>query len=212
VRMCALAFVARAPPTRRWNERRTHMTLDIQTLTIPGPLLISVGRFGDARGYFSETYNARAFAEAGIGLSFVQDNHSYSAMRGTVRGLHFQRPPKAQGKLVRVLRGRILDVFVDIRKGSAQYGAHGTAELAAKNGEQLFVPQGFAHGFCTLEPDTDVLYKTSDYYAPETEGGILWNDPALSIPWPDFAGSVVSPKDTELPVLAKLDSPFGFTP
>jgi dTDP-4-dehydrorhamnose 3,5-epimerase len=184
------------------------MTLDVRKFAINGPLLINPKRFGDARGFFSETYSAKSLAEAGIELTFVQDNHSMSGERGTIRGLHFQSPPRAQAKLVRVVRGRILDVFVDIRKNSPSYGWHGCAELSAENWHQLLVPVGFAHGFCTLEPSTEVLYKTTDYYAPETESGIRWNDPALAVAWPEFAGSNVSAKDRELPFLARLDSPF----
>src|ERR1700710_2567897 len=136
------------------------MTIDVRPFAIPGPLLIAPKKFGDARGFFSETYNAQALAQAGIDLTFVQDNHSLSAERGTVRGLHFQAPPRAQAKLVRVPRGRILDVFVDIRRGSPTYGRHGSVELSAENWHQVLVPEGFAHGFCTLEPATEVIYKT----------------------------------------------------
>jgi len=184
------------------------MTLEVHTFPIDGPLLITPKRFGDARGFFSETYNAKTFAEAGIPFTFVQDNHSLSAERGTVRGFHFQAPPKAQIKLVRVTSGRILDVFVDIRNNSPTYGQHGVVELSAANWHQLFIPTGFAHGFCTLEPSTEVVYKTGDYYAPESESGILWNDPMLGIAWPEFAGANLSTKDRELSLLAQLNSPF----
>ncbi len=185
------------------------MTADIQKTAIEGPLLITPKRFGDSRGFFSETYNAGELAAAGIHLVFVQDNHSLSAERGTVRGLHFQSPPKAQAKLIRVVKGRILDVFLDIRRGSPTYGQHGAVELSAENGRQALIPVGFAHGFCTLEPATEVLYKTTDYYAPHAEGGVRWNDSALGIAWPDFAGSNLSPKDRDLPLLAALDTPFA---
>jgi dTDP-4-dehydrorhamnose 3,5-epimerase len=185
------------------------MTLDVHRFDIEGPLLIAPKRFGDARGFFSETYNAQAMAETGAGLVFVQDNHSSSAQKGTVRGLHFQAPPHAQAKLIRVPKGRILDVFVDIRRDSPTYGKHGSVELSAENWLQVLVPAGFAHGFCTLEPDTEVIYKTSDYYAPQSEGGILWNDPTLGIAWPSFAGTITSPKDRELPLLANFETPFG---
>ncbi|MEI9995384.1 MAG: dTDP-4-dehydrorhamnose 3,5-epimerase [Rhizomicrobium sp.] len=185
------------------------MTLDIRSFAIDGPLVVAPKRFGDARGFFSETYNARALAEAGIDLAFVQDNHSSSAERGTVRGLHFQAPPQAQAKLVRVPRGRILDVFVDIRRGSPTYGRHGSVELSAENWLQILIPIGFAHGFCTLEPGTEVIYKTTDYWAPEAEGGIRWNDPALKIAWPDFAGGTLSDRDRMLPLFADLASPFS---
>lgn len=182
--------------------------LDTRKFSIDGPLLITPKRFGDARGFFSETYNAKSLAEVGVNLNFVQDNHSMSAEPGTIRGLHFQSPPKAQAKLVRVTRGRILDVFVDLRKGSPTYGQHDQAELSAENWQQLLIPEGFAHGFCTLEPHTEVLYKTTDYWAPECESGILWNDPALGIAWPHFAGANLSDKDKLLPVLSALTSPF----
>jgi len=184
------------------------MTLDIRKFPIEGPLLITPKRFSDARGFFSETYSAKSLAEVGITLTFVQDNHSLSSERGTVRGLHFQAPPKAQAKLVRVTRGRIFDVFVDIRKNSPTYGRHDVTELSAENWHQLLIPTGFAHGFCTLEPATEVLYKATDYYAPEAEAGVRWNDPALGIVWPQFAGANLSAKDRELPTFTQLDSPF----
>jgi dTDP-4-dehydrorhamnose 3,5-epimerase len=176
---------------------------------IPGPLLVQVRRFGDDRGFFSETYNARAFAEAGISSVFVQDNHSLSREKGTVRGLHFQRPPHAQEKLIRVVRGRILDVVVDLRRGAPSYGEHVSVELDARDGKQFFVPAGFAHGFCTLEPETEVIYKVTDFWVPDCEGGLLWNDPKLAIAWPDFAGAQVTPKDAALPTLRALDTPFA---
>lgn len=184
------------------------MKIDIQKTAIEGPLVITPKRFGDARGFFSETYNAEDLAAAGVHLTFVQDNHSLSAERGTVRGLHFQAPPKSQAKLIRVPKGRILDVFVDIRRGSPTYGHHGAFELSSENWQQLLIPEGFAHGFCTLEPSTEVIYKTTDYYEPKSEGGFLWNDAALGIAWPDFAGSNVSARDRELPLFASFSSPF----
>jgi dTDP-4-dehydrorhamnose 3,5-epimerase len=176
---------------------------------IPGPLLVQVRRFEDARGFFSETYNARAFADAGISSVFVQDNHSLSREKGTVRGLHFQRPPHAQEKLVRVTRGRILDVAVDLRRGSPNYGEHISVELGDRDGRQLYVPAGFAHGFCTLEPDTEVIYKVTDFWMPDCESGVLWNDPELAIAWPDFAGAQIAAKDAVLPPLRALDTPFA---
>jgi dTDP-4-dehydrorhamnose 3,5-epimerase len=180
----------------------------VEHFPIPGPMIVQVRRFEDARGFFSETYNARAFAEAGIKSTFVQDNHSLSRERGTVRGLHFQRPPHPQEKLVRVLRGRILDVVVDIRRGSPNYGRHVAIELNDRDGRQLYVPVGFAHGFCTLEPDTEVLYKVTDFWMPDCEDGVQWNDPALAIAWPDFAGTQLAAKDATLAPLAALDTPF----
>jgi len=188
------------------------VTLAVQRFDIDGPLLVTTRRFADSRGFFSETYNARAFAEAGIRSAFVQDNHSLSRERGTVRGLHFQAPPRAQEKLVRVVRGRILDVVVDLRKGSPTYGKHARAEIGAQDGGQFYVPAGFAHGFCTLEPDTEVLYKVTDFWAPECEGGVLWNDPALGISWPAFAGTQIVAKDTALPRLGDLMTPFAYVP
>ena len=186
--------------------------IGVERFEISGPLLVQVRRFEDQRGFFSETYNARAFAEAGIKPAFVQDNHSLSRDKGTVRGLHFQRPPHAQEKLVRVLRGRILDVVVDIRRGSPSYGRHVAVELDHRDGKQLYVPVGFAHGFCTLEPDTEVLYKVTDFWAPGSEDGVLWNDPALAIAWPDFAGAQLAAKDATLASLGALDTPFALDP
>ena len=182
----------------------------VEGFPISGPLLVKVRRFEDARGFFSETYNARAFAEAGIRPVFVQDNHSLSREKGTVRGLHFQRPPHAQDKLIRVVRGRILDVAVDLRRGSPTYGRHVAVELEGTDGRQLYIPAGFAHGFCTLAPDTEVFYKVTDFWMPDCEDGILWNDPALAIDWPGFAGAQLAAKDAALAPLAALDTPFAW--
>jgi dTDP-4-dehydrorhamnose 3,5-epimerase len=184
------------------------MTIEATRFSIPGPLLIKPSRFGDARGFFSETYNTETFAAAGIAQTFVQDNHSFSGLSGTVRGLHFQKPPNAQAKLVRVSRGCVLDVVVDIRRDSPSYKQHLAIELSAENWHQLFVPAGFAHGFCTLCPDTEVQYKVTSFYAPDHDAGIKWNDPALSIGWPEFAGAEVSAKDMRLPLLSEIESPF----
>mgnify|MGYP001205262964 FL=1 len=171
-------------------------------LAIDGPLLVSNRRFGDNRGYFVETYNERDFAAIGILERFVQDNHSYSAERGTIRGLHFQIPPQAQAKLVRVVRGAVLDIVVDIRRSSSTFGKHVAVELTAYNGFQLFVPVGFAHGFCTLEPDTEVAYKVTEFYNPELERSIAWDDPDLGLPWPIEPGhAVLSEKDRCAPRL-----------
>jgi dTDP-4-dehydrorhamnose 3,5-epimerase len=176
---------------------------------IPGPLLISVRRFGDDRGFFLETYSARDFAAVGIAEAFVQDNHSLSAQPGTVRGMHFQAPPRAQAKLVRVLRGAILDVAVDLRRSSPHFGRHVAAELSARDARQIYVPVGFAHGFCTLEPDTEVAYKVSDVYAPECDRAIAWDDPDLRLPWPFDAERVrLSDKDRRAPRLRDLPSLF----
>jgi dTDP-4-dehydrorhamnose 3,5-epimerase len=183
--------------------------MKVEALAIPDVLLIAPRSFEDARGVFSETWNQRAFAEAGIATTFVQDNHVRSAAAGTLRGLHYQIPPHAQGKLVRVIRGAIFDVAVDLRRQSPTYGRHVGAILSAANTHQIWVPVGFAHGYVTLEPDTEVLYKVTDYYAPGSEGGLLWNDPALGIHWPADAASVVlSDKDTVLPRLGSVSSPF----
>jgi dTDP-4-dehydrorhamnose 3,5-epimerase len=174
-------------------------------LAIEGVLLVEPRRFGDARGFFSETWSRQGFAEIGIDHDFVQDNHSLSREVGVVRGLHFQVPPAAQGKLVRVVRGAILDVAVDLRLGSPSYGQHVTAELSAENWRQLWVPPGFAHGFCTLLPDTEVVYKVTSPYAPESDKGLAWDDPALGIAWPVAAGeAVLSDKDRRHPRLSEL--------
>lgn len=176
-----------------------------------GVCLIQPRRFGDARGWFMETYSEAAALIAGIDVRFVQDNQSYSAFEGTIRGLHYQRPPHAQAKLVRCLRGSIMDYAVDIRRGSPTYGHHVSAKLTAEHGEQLFVPVGFAHAFVTLEPDVEVAYKVTDVYAPDCDGGIVWNDPTIGIIWPLPAfGAVLSEKDKLLPTLAEFDSPFEY--
>lgn len=168
-------------------------------------------RFGDSRGWFSETWSKERFAALGLDLDFVQDNHSLSAQVGTLRGLHFQTPPFAQDKLVRCLKGKIFDVAVDIRKGSPSYGQWVGRILSAENGEQLLVPVGFAHGFMTLEPDTEVAYKTSNYYAKDCDGGLMWNDPDIAVEWPvEDARPVLSDKDQKQPSLREFDSPFAY--
>ena len=180
-----------------------------ETLAIPGPMLIRPRRFGDARGYFMETYSLGAYREAGIGVAFVQDNQSLSEKRGVLRGLHFQKPPAMQAKLVRVLRGAIFDVAVDLRQGSAHYGRWCAATLTGEGAEQLYVPAGFAHGFCTLEDATEVAYKVDSPYAPEQEGALAWDDPAIAIDWPVARDEVIlSAKDTGLPGLAQFETPF----
>ncbi|MFS8636624.1 MAG: dTDP-4-dehydrorhamnose 3,5-epimerase [Gemmatimonadota bacterium] len=182
------------------------MKFEIFETAIPDVKEIVPVRYGDERGFLSEVYQRDAFAAAGIDIEFVQENHSYSARRGTVRGLHFQIPPRAQAKLVRVARGAILDVAVDIRPGSPTFGRHVAVVLSAENWKQLYIPVGFAHGFCTLEPDTEVIYKLSDVYAPELERGLLWNDPALGIEWPvSEAEAILSPKDRTHPRLSELE-------
>lgn len=173
--------------------------------------LIATRRFGDDRGWFSETYAEAKLAAIGIADRFVQDNQSYSAHVGTVRGIHFQRPPHAQAKLVRCVRGAILDYAVDLRRGSPTYGRHVAAELSAANGRQLYVPVGFGHAFVTLEPDTEVAYKVSDIYAPDCDGGVAWNDRTIGVDWPlPASGAVLSDKDAALPQLDAFDSPFDY--
>lgn len=187
--------------------------LNIKSLAIPDVKLVAPKLFTDHRGFFSEVFNYRLLRGNGIDLEFVQDNHSLSVEAGTVRGLHFQAPPHAQGKLVRVARGRILDVAVDLRRGAPTYGQHVTAELSAENWLQLWVPPGFAHGFCTLEANTEVLYKTTDYYSPQHDAGLYWADPALGISWPvSSTSAIVSDKDAMLPRLADCRSPFEWAP
>ena len=183
--------------------------MDIEALAIPEVKLIRPKRFGDARGFFSEVYNRAALATAGIDIEFVQDNHSRSEKRGVIRGLHFQTAPFEQAKLVRVTKGRIWDVAVDLRRASKTYGQHVGAELSAENWTQILVPAGFAHGFCTLEPDSEVLYKVSNLYAPANDGGVIWNDPDIGIDWP-LAGAapILSDKDGKLPRLRDLPPLF----
>ena len=181
----------------------------IETTPLAGVKLIVPKRFEDARGYFSEIYNREIFRQAGIAVDFVQDNQSRSAAVGTIRGLHFQSPPFAQDKLIRVLKGSILDVAVDLRRSSPTYGHYFSTELSAENFKQMFVPIGFAHGFCTLAPDTEILYKVSNFYAPKHDHGLAWDDPALGIPWPVTGdAAVLSDKDRHNPRFIVLDSPF----
>jgi dTDP-4-dehydrorhamnose 3,5-epimerase len=178
-------------------------------LAIPQVILVGVRKFPDSRGHFLETYRKTDFAEFGIGCEFVQDNQASSTQAGTIRGLHFQVPPHAQAKLVRVLRGSVYDAAVDLRRSSPTYGKWCGARLTADGGEQIFVPRGFAHGYCTLEPETVVAYKVDNYYAPQSEAGLIWNDPAIGIDWSIPAQSVlVSDKDAKLPSLGFFDTPF----
>ena len=181
----------------------------VQALTIPDVKILTPRKFGDSRGFFSEVYNRRALAEVGIDTEFVQDNHSLSACRGTVRGLHFQTPPRTQDKLVRVVRGSVFDVAVDLRGSSPTYGRHVSVVLSAGAWSQILVPVGFAHGFMTLEPDTEVVYKVSDYYAPDHDKGLAWNDPALGIRWPISENeAALSDKDRGLPAFSGFVTPF----
>ena len=174
--------------------------------------LIRPRRHGDARGWFTESYNREVFAALGITCAFVQDNHSLSVAPFTLRGLHFQTPPRAQDKLVRCIRGRIFDVAVDLRRDSPTFGRWVGAELSAENGDQLFVPVGFAHGFLTLEPDCEVTYKCSDSYAPQHDSGLRWNDPDIGIDWPIPPGvePEMSDKDRVQPLINQFDSPFAY--
>ena len=185
--------------------------MKVRNLEIPDVKLITPQRHGDDRGFFSETYNQQRLAEAGIDIRFVQDNHSFSAQPGTIRGLHFQAPPFAQHKLVRVTRGSVFDVAVDVRRGSPTFGAHVHVLLSASLWNQLFVPAGFAHGLMTMEANTEIIYKVSHHYAPEHDRGLLWNDPSLAIPWPlDADEAVLSERDRRHPTLAELDTPFEY--
>lgn len=171
--------------------------------------IITPRRFGDERGFFSETYSRRDLAAAGLDVDFVQDNHSLSAQVGTLRGLHFQAPPFAQGKLIRVARGRILDVAVDLRKSSPTFGRHVAVELSAENWRQLYIPVGFLHGFCTLEPNTEVIYKTTEYYSAPHDGGVAWDDPDIAIAWPEVGSPpILSDKDRRQPRLRDLPAYF----
>ncbi len=183
--------------------------MQIEETALDGVKLITPKKFGDHRGFFSVTYSAADLAQAGIDTPFVQDNQSLSAEKGTVRGLHFQLPPFAQAKLVRVVRGAVLDVAVDIRQGSATYGRHVAVTLSAQNWQQLLIPVGFAHGFCTLEPDTEVIYKVSNVYSAPHDRGLMWNDPALAIDWPvGEQEAVLSDKDKTHPLLKDLPACF----
>lgn len=180
----------------------------IEPTSLEGIKLISPHRFGDHRGFFAETYSRHIYEAAGITNEFVQDNHSVSAQLGTLRGLHFQEPPHAQDKLVRCGRGAIFDVAVDIRIGSPTFAKWIGYELSAENGRQLFIPAGFAHGFMTLQPDSEIVYKCSDYYSPESEGAVRWDDPAIGIEWPLAIKPILSGKDAEAPLLTDFNSPF----
>lgn len=185
------------------------MQLNVRPLPIADVKLIMTSRMADARGYFCEAYVRSDFAAHGLDRDFMQDNESSSDRVGTVRGLHYQRSPFAQAKLVRVLRGRIIDVVVDIRPSSPSFGKHLSVELSATGGEQLFVPRGFAHGFCTMEPNTTVLYKVDAAYSPMHDHGINWADPALAIKWPVAPeNAILSDKDRKLPMLRDLAPVF----
>lgn len=187
------------------------MPVAVQSLAIPDVKLVTPSIVRDERGFFSETYSRRALAEAGIEAQFVQDNHSLSRAKGVLRGLHYQVEPHAQGKLVRVVRGAVFDVAVDIRRGSASFGRHVGSILSAENWSQIWVPAGFAHGFCTLAPDTEVIYKVTAFHAPECERGIAFDDPDLGIEWPVAApDAILSDKDRRHPRLRDLPPQFAY--
>jgi len=183
--------------------------MEVIATDLPEVKIIVPKRVGDSRGFFSETYRRDALSNAGIDCDFLQDNHSLSEKKGTLRGLHFQTPPHSQAKLVRVVRGAVFDAVVDIRHGSPNFGKSIAAVLSAENGRQMFVPAGFAHAFLTLEPATEVIYKVDDYYAPDCEGGIIWNDPQIGIEWP-IEQPILSAKDAQLGRLAELSVVFAY--
>jgi len=183
--------------------------MQVENTAIADVKIITPKKFGDHRGFFSEVYSRKAWAEAGLDYEFVQDNHSFSVEVGVIRGLHFQTEPFGQDKLVRVAKGRVLDVAVDLRRSSQTYGKHVAVELSAANWRQLLVPIGFAHGFCTLEPDCEVLYKVTNIYSPAHDKGLAFDDPALGIDWRiDLAKAVLSDKDRKHPRLAELGAMF----
>jgi len=186
--------------------------LEIVELKLPGVCLLTPNAHVDQRGFFMESYHDELFKASGIDYDFVQDNHSLSAQSGTIRGLHYQTQPKAQTKLLRVLTGAIYDVAVDIRRGSPTYGQWVGAVLSADNKRQILIPKGFAHGFCTLTPDTQILYKVDNYYSPEHDRGIFWNDPSIGIDWPVTSAQVVlSAKDAQLPLLSEAEVDFEWS-
>jgi dTDP-4-dehydrorhamnose 3,5-epimerase len=193
----------------RIDEWRDGPCMKIERTRLDGVLVLTPVRFGDSRGFFSESWSHRRMAEAGLDIDFVQDNHSLSAEVGTVRGLHYQSPPHAQAKLVRCGRGRLFDVAVDIRRGSPTFGQWFGAELSFENGRQMLIPEGFLHGFVTREPETEIIYKCSDYYAPECDGAVRFDDPDIGIDWDlgDVA-PILSDKDVAAPAFTEFDSPF----
>ncbi|MEM1277626.1 MAG: dTDP-4-dehydrorhamnose 3,5-epimerase [Pseudomonadota bacterium] len=185
--------------------------MDVTPTALPGVLCLKPRRFSDNRGFFSETWSARRMAEAGLEIAFVQDNHSYSVEAGTLRGLHYQAPPMAQTKLVRVSKGSVLDVAVDIRAGSPTFGQWVGQELSAENGIQLLIPRGFLHGFITREPETEVLYKVDAFYDPATDGAVRYDSPEFGIDWGcDPAQIILSDKDAAAPSFADFTTPFEY--
>ncbi len=184
------------------------MPFQFRRLDIPGVILVEPQRFRDERGFFMETYKRSEFEANGIPETFVQDNYAHS-VRDVLRGLHYQKHPQAQGKLLQAVRGEVFDVAVDMRRGSPTYGQWVGVILSAENGRMLYVPAGFAHGYCILSAEADLTYKTTAEYAPDLERGILWSDPAIGIEWP-VADPILSPKDQQLPPLADADNNFVF--
>lgn len=182
--------------------------MQIESTKLPGVMILTPKRYGDARGFFEESWSSATMAAIGHDLNFVQDNHSFSTRVGTVRGLHYQAPPMGQDKLVRCGRGALYDVAVDIRQGSDTYGDWVGVTLSFENGKQLVVPQGFLHGFMTLTPDCEIIYKCTRPYAPQYEGGVAWNDPDIGIDWPDLGPAIVSDKDKQAQRFADFSSPF----
>ncbi|WP_106609948.1 dTDP-4-dehydrorhamnose 3,5-epimerase [Shimia abyssi] len=183
----------------------------IERSSLPAVLILTPDRFEDKRGYFSETWNRKTLVDAGVDLDFVQDNQSFSAQVGTVRGLHFQAPPHAQDKLVRCSQGAIFDVALDIRCGSPTYGHWVGVELNAANGRQLLIPKGFLHGFVTREPASVVQYRCTDYYSPTQEGAVVFDDPDLGVDWLLSGEPILSPRDSSAPCFADVESPFSWT-
>ncbi len=189
--------------------------MEIRPTDLSGVHVLIPRRFGDDRGWFTESWNSQRMAELGLDLAFVQDNHSFSVRRGTLRGLHFQSSPHAQDKLVRCTQGSVMDVAVDFRTGSPSFGKWTGVELSAQNGAQLFVPKGFLHGFLTLTDDAEVQYKCTDVYAPDCDGNVAWNDPDIAVDWTMFGplpdgGPLLSPKDAAAPLMSQIASPFTF--
>jgi len=207
------ALYAVADPTTA--NRIDQSRMQTETFAIAGPVLVTPRRFQDARGFFTETYAERRYREAGVDARFVQDNLAFSSDVDTIRALHFQHPPHAQAKLIQALRGAVVDAIVDLRQGSATYGRSLAVLLSAENGRQLFVPAGFAHGYRTVLPDTLVAYKVDDYYAPDCEAGLPWDDPDLAIDWtaggaaPPVGQPLLKPRDGSWPAFADYVSPFG---
>ena len=189
--------------------RPRYVTMEIIPTEIPDVRIIVPAKHVDRRGFFSETYSKRGLAEAGIELDFVQDNHSFSIEKGVVRGLHYQAPPFAQDKLLRVVRGAVFDVAVDLRRSSPTFGKHVSVILSVEKWNQILIPKGFAHGFATLEPSTELIYKVTSYYSPECDRGVYWRDPEMGVDWPvSPAAAIVSEKDSRLPRFSELRDLF----